>query len=95
MFLPYMGLVLLMLCIQIIAQFFHYQSSVIFPSLGCCNHKNELPNKAAATAKKLFSLMVEQYQNKLKVVDHIKVEPEKVSSSIFSLMQTRKEEMIY
>ena len=54
MFLPYMGLVLLMLCIQIIAQFFHYQSSVIFPSLGCCNHKNELPNKAAATAKKTF-----------------------------------------
>ena len=45
--------------------------------------------------KKLFSLMVEQYQNKLKVVDHIKVEPEKVFSSIFSLMQTRKEEMIY
>ena len=39
--------------------------------------------------------MVEQYQNKLKVVDHIKVEPEKVFSSIFSLMQTRKEEMIY
>ena len=30
--------------------------------------------------------MVEQYQNKLKVVDHIKVEPEKVFSSIFSLL---------